>query len=205
MTDPTMPAWTEGLEPLGGKDDPVPRAKVFRPAAVALAIIAGLGASAYGAVIVVSGGSSSAPKSAQTSTASRSSTATAPTSPPRGSSTGTAPTSPFRGSITGEGSPAASRTVASVGSKSFTLKTTSGQTLTVDVSSTTTYRDFGVTSPSFATLKVSEHVVVFGTASSGAVTAQSVVIGAVREGFGHEFGGGIGETPGVAGSTGSAV
>jgi len=95
--------------------------------------------------------------------------------------------------------------VASVGSKSFTVRTTSGQTLRVDVSSTTTYRDFGVISPSFATLKLSEHVVVFGTMSAGAVTAQSVVIGAVRGGFGHDFGGGIGETPGATGSTGSAV
>jgi hypothetical protein len=90
-----------------------------------------------------------------------------------------------------------------VGSKSFTVKTTSGKTVTVDVSSTTTYRDFGVVSPSFATVKVNEHVVVFGTTSLGTVTAQSVVIGTARDGFGHEFRGGIGQMPGVAGNTGS--
>jgi len=75
--------------------------------------------------------------------------------------------------------------------------------VTVDVSSTTTYRDFGVTSPSFATMKLNQHVVVFGSTSSGVVAAKSVLIGNMREGFGHGFGGWKGEAPGLPSGTGS--
>jgi hypothetical protein len=53
----------------------------------------------------------------------------------------------------------------------------SGTTLTVDVSSKTTYRDFGVASASLANVKVNERVAVFGTTSAGTVTATSVAIG----------------------------
>jgi hypothetical protein len=86
--------------------------------------------------------------------------------------------------------PATFGTVLSVGSKTFTLKSFSGKTVTVDVSSSTTYRDFQVASPSFTTLKANERVAVFGTSSSGVLTAKSVVIGAPRGNFGHGFGGG---------------
>jgi hypothetical protein len=78
--------------------------------------------------------------------------------------------------------PAAAGTVESVGANSFTLKGRSGTTVTVDVGSTTTYRDGKVTSTTFANVTVGEMVSVEGTSASGVVTATSVQIG---------FGGGI--------------
>ena len=73
--------------------------------------------------------------------------------------------------------PAAMGTVASVGDGTFTLTTTDNKTVTVDVSSSTTYRDPGVTSPTLANVTVGEHVAVFGTEASEVVTAASVAIG----------------------------
>ena len=72
--------------------------------------------------------------------------------------------------------PAAVGTVASVGDSTFTLTTKAG-TVTVDVSSTTTYADRDVTSPTITDVTVGEHVAVFGTSSSGIITATSVAIG----------------------------
>ena len=80
--------------------------------------------------------------------------------------------------------PAAVGTVASVGTNSFTLTTRSGTTVTVDVSSTTTYRDVGVTSASIADVKVGNKVAVFGTESGSTVTATSVGIGTLPGGPG---------------------
>jgi hypothetical protein len=67
--------------------------------------------------------------------------------------------------------------VASVGDGTFTLTTKSGTTETVDVSSSTTYLDHDVTSPSIADVTVGEHVAVFGTSASGVITATGVAIG----------------------------
>jgi hypothetical protein len=73
--------------------------------------------------------------------------------------------------------PAAAGTVESVGANTFTLKGRNGTTVTVDVGSSTTYRDAKVTSPSFANVTVGEAVSVEGTSASGVVTATSVQIG----------------------------
>ena len=73
--------------------------------------------------------------------------------------------------------PAGVGTVASVGTTSFTLTTKAGATDTVNVSGATTYRERGVTTPSLANITVGEHVAVFGTLSSGVITATSVAIG----------------------------
>jgi hypothetical protein len=81
--------------------------------------------------------------------------------------------------------PAAAGTVASVGTSTFTLNGRDGSTVTVDVTSSTTYKDQAVTSPSFANVTVGEMVSVEGTTASGVVTATSVTIG-----FGG-FGGGM--------------
>jgi hypothetical protein len=64
-----------------------------------------------------------------------------------------------------------------VGDNTFTLTTQDKTTVTVNVGSTTTYRDPSVTSPSLANVTVGEHVAVFGTDTSNVVTATSVAIG----------------------------
>jgi hypothetical protein len=81
------------------------------------------------------------------------------------------------GTTANGGSAAAVGTVASVGTDSFTLTTKAGATVTVDVTSSTSYKDQGVTSPSLADVTVGETVAAFGTESSGTVTATSVSIG----------------------------
>jgi hypothetical protein len=73
--------------------------------------------------------------------------------------------------------PAAMGTVKSLGSGTFTITTRNGTTVTVNVSSTTTYLDQGVTSPTIANVTVAEHVAVFGTDASNTVTATKVAIG----------------------------
>jgi len=73
--------------------------------------------------------------------------------------------------------PAAVGTVAAVGTGTFTLTTKDNTTVTVDVGTTTTYRDAGVTTPTIANVTVGEHVAVFGTDTSDVVTATSVAIG----------------------------
>ncbi len=99
------------------------------------------------------------------------------------------------------GKAAAAGTVATVGTDSFTVKTHSGSTVTVDVNSSTTYKDRGVTSPTFTDVKMGGRVIVQGTTSSGTVTATSVVIGFGSPASGsHGFGGhgGAGGTPPAA-------
>jgi hypothetical protein len=68
-------------------------------------------------------------------------------------------------------------TVKSVGTDTFTLTTRDGTVVTVDVGKTTTYRDPGTTTSTFADVTVGEHVAVFGTDTSNTVTATSVAIG----------------------------
>ena len=103
--------------------------------------------------------------------------------------------------------PAAVGTVKSVGTDTFTLTTTSGTVVTVEVGSTTTYHDPGVTSPTLADVKVGDHVAVFGTDTSNTVTATSVGIGDFpaggRGGPGGPGGkGGPGRPPSGSGSGG---
>ena len=75
------------------------------------------------------------------------------------------------------GPPAAVGTVKSVGNGAFTITGQDGATVTVDVGTTTSYFDPGVSSPTIANVKAGEHVAVFGTDSSGTVTATRVAIG----------------------------
>ncbi len=82
--------------------------------------------------------------------------------------------------ISGGTPPAAVGTVKSVGSGTFTLTTPDGTTVTVDVGSSTTYLDPGVTSPSLGNVTVGAHVAVFGTDTSNTVTATKVAIGGPR-------------------------
>ncbi len=97
--------------------------------------------------------------------------ATSSATPPTGSSSHSG-RPPFGGSP-----PAAVGTVKSVGTDTFTLTDRDGTTVTVNVGTTTTYRDPGVTSPTLANVTVGEHVAVFGTDASNTVTATSVAIG----------------------------
>ncbi len=98
--------------------------------------------------------------------------------------------------------PAAVGTVATVGSNSFTIKTKDGTTVTVDVSSSTTYRDRDVTSPTLANVTVGEMVAAFGTETSNTVTATSVDIGGPGGPGGH---GGPGGSPPAAVGTVATV
>jgi hypothetical protein len=77
----------------------------------------------------------------------------------------------------GGAAPAAVGTVTSVGDGTFTLTAQDGTAVTVNVSTTTTYLDAGVTSPTVANVTVGEHVAVFGTDTSNVVTATSVAVG----------------------------
>jgi hypothetical protein len=87
--------------------------------------------------------------------------------------------------------PAAAGKVASVDTagNSFTLTEHSGTVVTVEVSSTTTYKDGKVTAPTFANVKVGEMVRVQGTTASSTVTATSVLIGFAGMGHNHGWGG----------------
>jgi hypothetical protein len=69
--------------------------------------------------------------------------------------------------------------------------------VTVDVTSSTTYNDQGVTSPTLANVTVGETVAAFGTEASGTVTATSVDIGTPGGGPGRF--GGAGTRPGGPG------
>ncbi|HMD45200.1 MAG TPA: DUF5666 domain-containing protein [Acidimicrobiales bacterium] len=81
------------------------------------------------------------------------------------------------GPSTGWTPPAALGTVTSVGSNTFSMKSLGGSTVTVDVSSSTSYKEPGTTNPTFADVKVGEHVAVFGAESSGTVQATTVAVG----------------------------
>src|ERR1700674_117035 len=109
---------------------------------------------------------------------------------------------PFGGSP-----PAAVGTVASVGTGTFTLTTQDNTTVTVNVGTTTTYRDSGVTTPTIANVTVGEHVAVFGTDTSNVVTATSVAIGDPPGGGpgGHGPGGCPAAAVGTVGSVGTGT
>jgi preprotein translocase subunit YajC len=106
--------------------------------------------------------------------------------------------------------PAAMGTVASVGASTFTLTTRDNTTVTVDVSSSTTYLEPGVSSASLADIKVGTRVAVFGTDTSNTVTATKVGIGTPPsggDGPGHGPGPGDGDGDGGMGApmSGSAT
>jgi hypothetical protein len=89
--------------------------------------------------------------------------------------------------------PAAVGTVTSVGDGTFAITAPDGTAVTVNVDSTTTYREASVTSATIANVTVGEHVAVFGTDTSNVVTATSVGIGDPPAGGGGP--GGRGGTP----------
>lgn len=78
--------------------------------------------------------------------------------------------------------PAAVGTVKSVGDGTFTITTSDGTTVTVNVSGSTKYLDHDVATPSFANVTVGQHVAVFGSDTSNVVTATSVAVGAPPSG-----------------------
>jgi hypothetical protein len=98
--------------------------------------------------------------------------------------------------------PAAFGTVKSVGDGTFTLTEQDGTVVTVNVGSSTSYLDPGVTSPSFANVTVGEHVAVFGTDTSDVIAATRVAIGTPPAGGkgGPGGPGGQGGPPGMGGS-----
>ena len=120
------------------------------------------------------------------------------TSPPLSSSS-SAPGPPSGGRGT---PPAAVGTVKSVGDGTFTITAQDGTSVTVNVSSATTYMDQGVTSASIANVTVGEHVAVFGTDTSDTVAATSVAIGTPPAGG---KGGPIGAPDGKGGTPPAAV
>ena len=122
------------------------------------------------------------------------------TSSPPSSSTSTS--QPGRPPIGGGTPPAAVGTVKSVGDGTFTITSQDGTAVTVNVSSTTTYRDMGVTSASIANITVGEHVAVFGSDTSSTVTATSVAIGIPPAGG---KGGPVGAPGGKGGTPPAAV
>jgi hypothetical protein len=61
-------------------------------------------------------------------------------------------------------------------SEGFTVLTWNGTTMTVDVTASTTYAEYGVSAPSLADVTQDEFVGVFGTTSGTTVTASEVVI-----------------------------
>ncbi len=134
--------------------------------AAALALALGGGLLADGAV---AGAATSAP------------TASGTGHPPTGSAVGPGKVGPWQrapgGLPPGGKPPAAIGTVKSVASDSFTLSTANGETVSVDVTSSTAYRDEGVTSPTLSDVKAGKHVLVMGTSESGVVTATTVLIG----------------------------
>ncbi len=86
--------------------------------------------------------------------------------------------------------PAAFGTVASVGTNTFTLTKLDGTNVTVDVGSSTTYLDPGVTTPTIADVKVGDHVAVFGTDTNNTVAGTKVAIGGPGGPGGHLGSGG---------------
>jgi hypothetical protein len=90
----------------------------------------------------------------------------------------TRPSTPFTGPGSfgqGFGNLAVLGTVASVGTRSFTVTAASGQTVTVDEQSSTTYYS-GTTSASSSVVVTGSRVVVQGTRSGNTVNATRVVV-----------------------------
>ncbi len=110
------------------------------------------------------------------------------------SSTGSTSTTPG-GMPGGCTPPAAVGTVKSVGSDSFVLSTARGGTATVEVTTTTTYRDKGLTGASLSDVTVGEHVAVVGSSEDGTVTADTVLIGEPPSGTGDGPGTRTGTAP----------
>jgi hypothetical protein len=75
----------------------------------------------------------------------------------------------------GPASGGASGTVGSVSTSSFTMATSTGQKVTVDEASSTTYQD-GTSSTSASAITTGEDVLVLGTTSGTTITATQVIV-----------------------------
>ena len=94
------------------------------------------------------------------------------------------------------GRPAAAGTVTvPPAGASFSITTHSGTSLTVEVTTSTTYAERGVTSPTLADVTQGELVAVFGTLSGTTVTASEVVIVPPRPNHGFATAGTVQATP----------
>ena len=138
--------------------------RVTRSVAIGATAIA-IAGGAYG--IVAAAGNSAA--SATTSASS------APTSerPGLGGGGSNARSGPAAGGAVG--------TVASLSTSSFTLSTSAGQKMTVDRTSSTTYRK-GTSSTSASAIKNGQNVLVLGTVNGTSITASQVIIQTGRNG-----------------------
>jgi hypothetical protein len=132
--------------------------------ATAVAIAGG----AYGVVTAIAGNSAA---SATTSASS------APTSgrPGFGGGGSNARSGPASGGAVG--------TVATLSTSSFTLSTSAGQKVTVDRTSSTTYRK-GTSSTSASAIKNGQNVLVLGTVNGTSITASQVIVQTGRNGSG---------------------
>ena len=115
---------------------------------------------AYGIVSATAGTSS-----ATATTAGSPAAISGPLAPPGGGSN--ARSGPAAGGAAG--------TVDSVSTSSFTLSTSAGQTVTVDKTSSTTYRK-GTSSISASALKKGQSVLVLGTVNGTSITASQVIV-----------------------------
>jgi hypothetical protein len=132
--------------------------RLTRPLAIGAAAIA-IGGGAYGIVSATAGNG--------TGTAT---TATSPSATP-------AQPAPRSGGSNARSGPAAGGavgTVASVSASSFTLSTSAGQTVTVNTTSSTTYRK-GTSSTSASAVKNGKSVLVLGTVNGKSITAGQVI------------------------------
>ena len=103
--------------------------------------------------------------------------------------------------------PVAAGKVTALGSNSFTITDRAGSSLTVGVTTTTTYVERGVTSPVFGDIKVGDFVALSGTITGTTVNATNVHFGTgIRHGgplgtpgAGHmpEMPGGLNGAPGM--------
>jgi hypothetical protein len=98
-----------------------------------------------------------------------------------GSAAAGTPNAPKLGSNarSGPASGGAAGTVASVSGSSFTLSTATGQQVTVDQASATTYRK-GTSSTSANAIRTGEPVLVLGTTSGTTITAAQVIVQPTR-------------------------
>jgi hypothetical protein len=114
------------------------------------------------------------------------------------SGTAPSPSAPSGSRPSGGSPPAAMGKVTAIGTDSFTLTTRGSATVTVTVSSATTYQDKSA-SGTLADVKVGDQVAVFGTESSETVAATKVEIGVTMGARPGGKGGGPGG-PGTGGS-----
>ena len=119
------------------------------------------------ALAVVLGAYAVEHSSSSTPAAAPSSTSGAASSGPRSGGAGNARSGPAEGGASG--------TVGSVSTSSFTMSTSTGQKVTVNEASSTTYRN-GTGSTSATAIATGESVLVLGTTSGTTITATQVVV-----------------------------